>query len=72
MSNLTSAWLAVHSASVAAQQTVLDIASAELEGDTRERDKRVSAFQLTQDAQLADLDAAIQALQAQLLLITPP
>jgi hypothetical protein len=72
MSALTDAWLAVHTSSVACQKTVLDIASAELEGDTRDRDLRVAAFQATQDAQLATLDAQIQALAILLQAVTPP
>lgn len=67
MSELSSQWLLVHSASVLCQNTALDIENAGFEGDTVDRDRRVAAFQAIQDAQMADLDSKITALQVLLL-----
>jgi hypothetical protein len=60
MSALTDQWLLVHAASVAAESMALAIASAEDEGDSLQRSKRVAAFQAAQAAQIADLDTKLQ------------
>ncbi len=63
MSALTDQWLLCASATLVAQQGAMDLESAGFEGNDNLRASNIAAFQSAQNANLADLDTKIKALQ---------